>query len=96
MPRVVLASAVARWLTAVPTAVGETALNVEGGTIGEVLAGLFAVHPQLRSYLLDETGGLRHHVIAYVDGEALADKRNLCHPVSADSDVYLFQALSGG
>lgn len=97
MPTVVLAPALARWLTAEPgVGVGERRLAVEGTTLRGIFDHLFAEFPQLRSYVLDERGALRHHVVAFLDGVAIADKQLLNEPVAANSEIYLFQALSGG
>ncbi len=97
MPTVVLAPALARWLTAAPTPhPGERAVAVAGRTLREALDALFAGHPQLRGYVVDERGALRHHVVAFVNGAAVRDKELLADPVPADGEVYLFQALSGG
>lgn len=96
MVKVVLASALARWLPERGSRPGEVALEVSGATVGEVLEGLFAQHPKLRGYVVDEHGVVRHHVAIFVDGEAIADKRALTQPVGARSAVYVMQALSGG
>ena len=97
MARVVLASALARWLPqAAGGATGEVALDVAGSTVDEVLAGVFAMHPNLRGYVLDERGAVRHHVAVFVDGDAIRDKRELVQPVSEQAEVYVMQALSGG
>ncbi len=97
MPTVVIAPALARWLTAAPTPhAGERAVPAAGGTLREVLDAVFAGHPQLRGYVVDERGVLRHHVVAFVNGAAVRDKQHLADPVPSDGEVYLFQALSGG
>jgi hypothetical protein len=97
VPTVVLAPALARWLTAVPTPdAGSRTVAVAGTTVREVLDRLFTDHPQLCGYVLDERGAMRHHVVAFVDGAAVRDKQTLDEPVPADGEVYLFQALSGG
>lgn len=97
MPTIILAPSLARWLTAAPTS-GASAQSfvVAGATLREVLDAVFAAAPNLRDYVLDERGVLRHHVVAFVNGAAVADKTSLADPVSADGEVYLFQALSGG
>lgn len=97
MPRVVLAPALARWLTATPGAsVREVPLEVRPGTVREVLDQVFALHPSIRGYIVDELGVLRQHVIAFLDGEPVRDKKSLADPVTASSELYIFQALSGG
>lgn len=96
MPTVVLASSLARWLTAAPgQSVGERRCDVPGRTVREALDGLFALHPQLRGYVLDEAGAMRHHVVAYLD-DAAVDKANLDVPLNPNGELFLFQALSGG
>ncbi|CAN5380743.1 hypothetical protein BH11PLA2_BH11PLA2_47360 [soil metagenome] len=97
MPRVVLAPALARWLTATPgSQVNEVTLDVVADTVREALDAVFAIYPQIRSYVVDEHGTLRHHVMAWLDGMPVTDKQNLLTPLSASSELFLFQALSGG
>ncbi len=97
MAKVVLASALSRWLPeASGKPAGEVVLEVEGASVGEVLDGLFARHPNLRGYVVDEQGAVRHHVAVFVDGDALRDKRNLTQPLGQRVEVYVMQALSGG
>jgi hypothetical protein len=97
MPTVVIAPAIARWLAASPEInVGEKSVVVPGGTVREVLDALFEKHPVLRGYVVDERGALRHHVVAFLNGAAVADKTTLAEPVEANDELYLFQALSGG
>jgi sulfur-carrier protein len=48
---------------------GETAVSVEGATVGAVLDALFERHGELRDRLSDGDGGLRRFVNVYVDGE---------------------------
>jgi sulfur-carrier protein len=97
MARVVLASALSRWL---PSSAGKSAqdvvLEVSGTRLDEVLGGVFTRYPNLRGYVLDERGAVRHHVAVFVDGCAIADKRNPTQAVGDRSEVYVMQALSGG
>ncbi len=97
MAKVVLASALSRWLPqAAGVATGEVALEVDGATVGEALEALFVLHPTLRGYVVDEQGAVRHHVAVFVDGAAIRDKRKLDQPLGAAAEVYVMQALSGG
>ncbi len=97
MARVVLASALSRWLPqAADRLTGEVALDIAGATMGEVLDGLFARHPNLRGYVVDEHGAVRHHVAVFVDGDAIRDKRTLSQALGERAEVYVMQALSGG
>jgi hypothetical protein len=97
MPTVVLAPALARWLTPSPGAnVASVSCKVSGRTVRELLDAVFAKYPHIRGYVVDEHGTLRHHVVAYLDDEPVSDKVNLATPVNDDSELYIFQALSGG
>jgi molybdopterin synthase sulfur carrier subunit len=97
MSKVVLASALSRWL---PAAAGEPSqdvvVDVPGARLDHVLAGVFARFPNLRGYVLDEHGAVRHHVAIFVDGTAIADKRHPAQPLNESSEIYIMQALSGG
>jgi molybdopterin synthase sulfur carrier subunit len=93
--RVVLAPALARWLPGGGD--GDAVLeDVAGANVAEVLEGVFARHPSLRSYVVDEQGAVRHHVALFVDGRSLARKTRLDHPLGERAELHVLQALSGG
>jgi molybdopterin synthase sulfur carrier subunit len=89
MPMVSFTSALQRFLPA-PTA------QVEGATVGDALAAVFASRPALRGYVLDDQGVVRRHVAVYVNGNPVRDRQKLADPVGPDDEIYVFQALSGG
>ena len=70
--------------------------DVAGRNVREVLEAVFAAHPRLRGYLLDDQGRLRQHVVIFVDGQTIQDRHGLGDSVRADSELYVMQALSGG
>lgn len=67
-----------------------------GTTVREVLDAVFAEHPRLRGYILDDQAGLRQHVAIFVDDVSLRDRDQLTDRVTPDSHIYVLQALSGG
>lgn len=71
-------------------------VTVEAGTVADALNLVFAEVPQLRGYVVDEQGSLRKHMVIFVDGEQIADRRGLTDAVPVDGEVYVMQALSGG
>lgn len=71
-------------------------VEVPGGTLRSVLERAFAGREALRGYLLDDQGALRKHVTVFVDGRRVVDRAGLSDPVGDSSEVYVFQALSGG
>ncbi len=89
MPTILFTRALERFLEA-PCA------EVEGRTVGDALAAVFASRPALRGYVLDDQGALRRHVAVYVNGRLVSDRVRLSDPVGARDEIYVFQALSGG
>lgn len=89
MPTISFTRALDRFLAAPCT-------TVEGATLGEALAAVFASHPAVRGYVLDDQGALRRHVAVYVNGRPVVDRVRLSDPVGPQDEIYVFQALSGG
>ena len=89
MPRVVFTSNLQRHV-ACPER------DVSGATVAQALAAVFVEAPQIREYVLDEQGHVRKHVAIYVDGRRIADRERLSDGVGPASEIYVFQALSGG
>jgi sulfur-carrier protein len=89
MPTVSFTSALQRFLAA-PSA------DVDGATVGEALSAVFASHPALRGYVLDDQGAVRRHVMVFVNGQPMSDRVRLSDPVAPSDEIYVFQALTGG
>jgi hypothetical protein len=67
-----------------------------GTTLREILDDYFARWPAVRSYVLDEQGALRQHVVVFVGDTQLRDRQRLSDVVPPTAVVYVMQALSGG
>jgi molybdopterin synthase sulfur carrier subunit len=65
-------------------------------TVAELLDRYFERWPAVRGYVLDDQGEVRHHVKVLVDGRNIKDRRKLTDRIKIDSEVYVFQSLSGG
>jgi sulfur-carrier protein len=89
MPRVSFTGNLQRWIDA-------PAVEVPGGTVREVLDNVFARNPMLRGYVLDDQGAVRRHVVVFVGGEAIQDRKRLSDAVAPDAEISVLQALSGG
>jgi len=97
MARIVLASALCRWLPESPGGPSrDVCVDVAGARLDQALDGLFDHYPKLRGYVLDEHGSVRHHVAIFVDGTAITDKRRPQQAIGDDVEIYVMQALSGG
>jgi hypothetical protein len=70
--------------------------QVEGGTVRQALDRYFESNPRVRRYVLDDQGALRKHVAIFLNQELISDRVGLSDPVSANDDIYVAQALSGG
>ena len=71
-------------------------IAVDVGTVAAAFEEIFAEHPKLRSYLLDDQGAVRKHVAIFLDGETISDRAKLSDPLPADGEIFVTQALSGG
>jgi photosystem II stability/assembly factor-like uncharacterized protein/sulfur carrier protein ThiS len=67
-------------------------IEVEGSTAGEILRHLEQGQPDLKGWILDETGSLREHVALFVNDQ----KASLDRTVDADDQIFIVQAISGG
>jgi hypothetical protein len=71
-------------------------LQVQGRTVRQVLDAVFEGNPRARGYVLDDQGSVRAHMVVFVNGRQVHDRRDLSDPVEPNSEVYVAQALSGG
>ena len=75
---------------------GNSTVEVEGQTVGDVLDALFEQHGELRDRLTDEGGGLRRFVNVYVDGEDIRYGDGLETKVTDGQEVQILPAVAGG
>jgi molybdopterin synthase sulfur carrier subunit len=79
-----------------PAVGGARELDIEGGTIRELIAQLTAQHPNLRQQLLADDGGLNRFVNVYVNGQDVRYLQGLDTHVEARDEVRLLPAMAGG
>lgn len=89
MPKVTFTGNLQRWINA-------PAVEVKGATVREALDAVFAEKPLLRGYVLDDHGAVRRHVLVFIGGEPVTDRKGLSDPVAPDAVISVLQALSGG
>jgi molybdopterin converting factor small subunit len=65
----------------------------EGRTVDQVLLDLDRQFPGIRFRMVDEQRRIRRHIRLFLDGEMLFDPD---HPLPADGELHIVQALSGG
>ncbi|MGE3175203.1 MAG: MoaD/ThiS family protein [Planctomycetota bacterium] len=71
-------------------------VDVAAATVRQALDAAFAQLPQVRGYVLDDQGALRHHMMVFVDDAPVRDRAGLSDRVRPETTVHVFQALSGG
>jgi molybdopterin converting factor small subunit len=70
--------------------------ELPAATVAELLERYFERWPNVRGFVLDDQGEVRKHVKVLVDGRNLKDRKALSDALDERSEVYIFQALSGG
>ena len=70
--------------------------QIPGETLSEILKTLLSVNQQLGSYIIDDQGRLRKHILISIDNQLITDRIYLTDRVKPDSEIYILQALSGG
>ena len=73
-----------------------TEIDVDAKTVSEVVTAVDNRWRGLADYIIDENGALRKHVNIFVGDELIHDKIELSDAVSANTKIYIMQALSGG
>jgi molybdopterin synthase sulfur carrier subunit len=89
MPTVSFTPNIQRHVSCPPT-------GVEGDTVREALEAVFQGNPRARTYVLDDQGAVRPHMVVFVDGRQVQDRRHLSDRVTSNAEIYVAQALSGG
>ncbi len=75
---------------------GEKEIEVDGGTVGDVLRGLTARHPATERQLFSEDGELNRYVNVYLNDEDVRVLEGLQTTVSASDTVMILPAMAGG
>jgi len=71
-------------------------VDVDAATVQDALERVFESEPRLRSYILDDRGAVRQHVMIFVNDRPLGDREKLSDRVDAKAEIHVLQALSGG
>lgn len=75
---------------------GQSQVQVEGTTVGEVLNSLDASHPGFLAKLLGDDGALVRYVNVFVDDDDVRFLQGLDTPVRDGGEVSIMQAVAGG
>jgi len=75
---------------------GKSEVEVEGATVGEVVASLEAAHPGFADRLLDDEGGLRRFVNVFVADDDVRFLDGMDTKVPDGETVSIIPAVAGG
>jgi len=77
---------------------GLTEIAVSGShkTVGDLLASLWQQQLSLRDRIITEQGDIRQHVNIYYHGQDIRRFGGLETRIDADSELHIFNAVSGG
>ena len=75
---------------------GQKQVELEGGTVRELVDALVAKFPALRQQLVGESGDLNRFVNVYVNGQDVRYLKGLDTPVGERDEVRLLPAMAGG
>ncbi|GLX76736.1 hypothetical protein tinsulaeT_00760 [Thalassotalea insulae] len=73
-----------------------TALELDAGSIADVLHQINQLAPGFTQYILDDNGALRRHVNISINNQLLIDRKTLLDKVPDNAKLYIFQSLTGG
>lgn len=71
-------------------------VEVEGATVGDVLAGLTAKYPELQRHLYNEQGKLRHFVNIYVNDDDIRYLEKEATSLAAGDTLSIIPSVAGG
>ncbi|HWZ98329.1 MAG TPA: ubiquitin-like small modifier protein 1 [Candidatus Dormibacteraeota bacterium] len=74
----------------------KVALENVQGTLGDVLAALWALHPGVRDRVITEQGQVREHINIFIGDENVRYTGGLASRVSTESEISIVPAVSGG
>jgi MoaD family protein len=72
------------------------AVEVDGGTVGEVLSSLTTSYVDLRKHLYADDGKLRHFVNVYVNDDDIRYMHQLDTKIGDGDSVSILPAVAGG
>jgi molybdopterin converting factor small subunit len=72
------------------------ALENVHGTLGDALTALWALYPAVRDRVITEQGQVREHINIFIGDENMRYTGGLASRISAESEISIVPAISGG
>lgn len=74
----------------------QSEVEAEGATVGEALAHVAALYPDLKHQIYEDDSNLRGFVNVFVDGTNIKKLNGLDTPVTEGATVMIVPAIAGG
>ena len=71
-------------------------LQVEAGTVGEIIERITNDYPELKKHLIDPQGGLRSFVNVFAGDNDIRDLQKEKTPVESSTIISIVPAIAGG
>lgn len=71
-------------------------IDASGETVKAVIEDVFQQFPAVKSYIVDDQGKPRHHIVIFLNGKPVVDREGMSDAVGDDDQIFVYQALSGG
>ncbi len=75
---------------------GQSKVDITGNNIAELVDGLEAQYPGVKSRLCDESGQIKRYVNIFVNKEEIRTLQGLETPVDGRDEVSIIPAMAGG
>ncbi len=79
-----------------PYAGNQSAVEVKGGTVNEIVQELVQTYPDLKPHLFTEHGEMRSFVHLFVNEDDIRDLQGLDTPVKEGDRLMLIPSVAGG
>ncbi|UCE64785.1 MAG: MoaD/ThiS family protein [Nitrospirota bacterium] len=79
-----------------PMTGGKSEVEMEGGTVAQLIENLGAAHPGLKERLYDEKGEVRRFINIYVNEEDIRFLTGTDTPLKDGDEVSIIPAIAGG
>lgn len=72
------------------------ATEIQAQTVAQALDHLEVQYPGIKDYIVDDSGALRKHINIFIGDQLIQDRIQLSDTITAQDEILIFQALSGG
>jgi adenylyltransferase/sulfurtransferase len=79
-----------------PYASGQASLELQGGTVAEILTNAVSMHPELQRHLYNEDNQLRPYVNLFLGEENIKELKGLETELNPEDTVLIIPSIAGG